>query len=58
MEIAYTPADARRIIQQNKLALVLGADLAPLFRSAEDYVRMWEKCERRRPTVAPSAPPG
>jgi hypothetical protein len=22
-------------------------DLTPLFRSAEDYIQMWEKCERR-----------
>jgi hypothetical protein len=22
-------------------------DLAPLFRSAYDYVQMWDKCERR-----------
>jgi hypothetical protein len=22
-------------------------DLAPLFRSANDYVQMWEKCERQ-----------
>ena len=25
------------------------ADLAPLFRSADAYVQMWEKCERNRP---------
>jgi hypothetical protein len=23
--------------------------LEPLFRSAEDYVRVWEKCESQRP---------
>jgi len=23
------------------------ADLAPLFRSADDYVEMWERCARR-----------
>jgi hypothetical protein len=22
-------------------------DLTPLFSSAEDYIQMWEKCERR-----------
>jgi hypothetical protein len=26
-------------------------DLAPLFRSAEDYIRMWETCESRRPVA-------
>lgn len=25
--------------------------LAPLFRSAEDYIQMWEKCERMKPHV-------
>jgi microsomal dipeptidase-like Zn-dependent dipeptidase len=30
MEIAYTPADARRIIQQNKLAIVLGIEVDSL----------------------------
>lgn len=27
---------------------LLCRDLAPLFRSAEDYVAVWEKCERRK----------
>jgi hypothetical protein len=27
-------------------------DLAPLFRSAHDYVAMWDKCNREAPTVA------
>jgi microsomal dipeptidase-like Zn-dependent dipeptidase len=24
-------------------------DLSPLFRSAEDYIRVWERCDRQRP---------
>jgi hypothetical protein len=27
-------------------------DFAPLFRGAEDYVRMWEKCEQRAGELA------
>jgi microsomal dipeptidase-like Zn-dependent dipeptidase len=38
MEIAYTPADARRIIRQNKLALVLGIEVDSLgnWKHADD----------------------
>ncbi len=28
------------------------ADFEPLFRGAEDYVRMWEKCEQRAGQLA------
>jgi len=32
-------------------------DMAPLFRSAEDYIQMWEKCEwRSKAIVRPRAP--
>ena len=27
-------------------------DLAPLFRSAHDYVEMWDKCDHRAPAIA------
>ncbi len=27
-------------------------DLAPLFRSAEEYIQMWEKCERRSEAIS------
>ncbi|QBD83377.1 peptidase M19 [Ktedonosporobacter rubrisoli] len=37
MEIAYTPADARRIIRQNKLAVVLGVEVDSLFKAAQLY---------------------
>jgi microsomal dipeptidase-like Zn-dependent dipeptidase len=31
-------------------------DFEPLFRGAEDYVQMWEKCERRAQDIAPAPP--
>ena len=30
-------------------------DLAPLFRSAYDYVQMWEKCERQAQRIKASS---
>ncbi len=30
-------------------------DLAPLFRSAEEYIELWERCERRQPTAGENA---
>jgi microsomal dipeptidase-like Zn-dependent dipeptidase len=37
LEIAYTPADARRIIGQNKLAMVLGVEVDSLGTPSVDY---------------------
>ena len=39
MEIAYTPADARRIIGQNKLAIVLGVEVDSLGTPSVEYGR-------------------
>jgi hypothetical protein len=36
------------LIQDLKNAGLTDQDLLPLFRSAEDYIRTWEKCERHR----------
>jgi len=41
MEIAYTPADARRIIGQNKLAIVLGVELPQLARGDDSPDHSW-----------------
>ena len=35
MEIAYSPEDARRIIRQNKLAVVLGSEVPELGNEGE-----------------------
>jgi hypothetical protein len=36
------------LLQDLRNVGLTGPDLAPLFRSAEDYIRMWEKAERKR----------
>jgi hypothetical protein len=36
------------LLQDLRNVGLTGTDLAPLFRSAEDYIRMWEKAERRK----------
>jgi hypothetical protein len=36
-------------LQDAKNVGLTQGDLAPLFRSAEDYIRVWEKCESQRP---------
>jgi len=35
-------------IQDRKNLGLTGEDLLPLFRSAEEYIRVWEKCEQWR----------
>jgi microsomal dipeptidase-like Zn-dependent dipeptidase len=36
------------LLQDLRNVGLTGTDLSPLFRSAEDYIRMWEKAERRK----------
>jgi hypothetical protein len=36
------------LLQDLRNVGLTASDLAPLFRSAEDYIRMWEKAERKR----------
>lgn len=36
------------LLQDLRNVGLTGSDLSPLFRSAEDYIRMWEKAERKR----------
>ena len=44
------------LLQDIRNAGVSIEDFAPLFRGAEDYVRMWEKCERRAQEPASGGP--
>jgi hypothetical protein len=40
-------------IQDLKNVGLSDADLAPLLRSTEDFIQVWEKCERRRSSIIP-----
>jgi microsomal dipeptidase-like Zn-dependent dipeptidase len=41
------------LIQDLKNSGLTDEDLLPLFRSAEDYIQMWEKCVRRSKEITP-----
>ena len=40
------------LLQDLRNVGLAAADLAPLFRSANDYVEMWEKCEHNAQEIA------